>query len=165
MRVVLIVAVASNGVIGADGETPWHLPKDLAHFRRTTVGHPVILGRRTYEAIYQQVGGPLPKRTNVVLTARPERFGDDVVAVSSVDTALNAAAKTGAETAYVAGGASVYEQLLPRAHAMIRTELPRAVEGDTRFPAVAWECWREIRRETYAAFDVVTYARSDEGED
>lgn len=161
VRVVLIVAVASNGVIGADGETPWHLPEDLAHFRRTTLGHPVILGRRTYEAVRRQVGGPLPGRTNVVLTSRPERFADDVVAVSSVEAALDAAAATGAETAYVAGGASVYEQLLARADAMVRTELRRAAEGDTRFPAVAWERWREVGRETYDAFDVVTYARSD----
>jgi len=161
MRLVFIVAVASNGVIGADGETPWHLPADLAHFRRTTVGHPVILGRRTSESVRRRIGGPLPERTNVVLTSRPERLPEDVVAVASVEAALDAAAATGAETAYVAGGASVYEQFLPRADAMVRSELPRAVEGDTRFPGVEWERWRETAREAHDGFDVVTYVRAD----
>jgi dihydrofolate reductase len=160
MRLVLIVAVASNGVVGADGETPWHLPADLAHFRRTTVGHPVILGRRTFESVRRQIGGPLPERTNVVLTSRPERLPDGVVAVTSVEAALDAAAATGAETAYVAGGASVYEQFLPRVDAMVRSELPRAVEGDTRFPSVEWGRWRETGREVHDGFDVVTYVRA-----
>ena len=164
MRVVLVAAVAANGVIGADGETPWHLPEDLAHFRRTTVGHPVVLGRRTYESVRRQVGGPLPDRTNVVLTSRPGDLPDDVVAVDSVEGALAAAAKTGTDTAYVAGGGSVYEQFLPRADRMVLTELRRAVAGDTRFPAVEWDRWHEVDRDAHDAFDVVTYARVDDDE-
>jgi dihydrofolate reductase len=162
MRVVLVAAVAENGVIGADGETPWHLPADLAHFRRTTVGHPVVVGRRTYETVREQVGGPLPDRTNVVLTSRPETVGEDVVAVSSVEAALDAAAATGTDTVYVAGGGSVYEQFLPRADGMVLTELRRAVAGDTRFPAVEWDRWRETDRERHPSFDVVTYVRADQ---
>ncbi len=162
MRVVLVAAVAANGVIGADGETPWHLPADLAHFRRTTVGHPVVMGRRTYESIRRAVGSPLPDRTNVVLTSRPAALSDEVVAVSSVDAALAAAGETGAEVAYVVGGGSVYEQFLPHADRMVLTELHRAVEGDTRFPAVAWERWREVDREGHENFDVVTYTRAEQ---
>lgn len=159
MRVVLVAAVAANGVIGDDGETPWHLPEDLAHFRRTTVGNPVVLGRRTYETVRRRVGGPLPDRTNVVLTSRPDRLPDDVVAVSSVAAALAAAAETGSETVYVAGGGSVYEQFLSRADGMVLTELDRAVEGDTRFPTVDPGRWRETDRDVHDAFDVVTYER------
>jgi dihydrofolate reductase len=159
MRVVLVAAVATNGVIGADGETPWHLPADLAHFRRTTVGHPVVMGRRTFESVRREVGGPLPDRTNVVLTSRPDRLPDGVVAVSSIEAALAAAAETEAETTYVGGGGSVYEQFLPHADGMVLTELRRAVEGDTRFPSIDPDRWRETDREPYPAFDVVTYAR------
>jgi dihydrofolate reductase len=162
MRVVLVAAVAANGVIGADGETPWHLPEDLAHFRRTTVGHPVVLGRRTYESVRRQLDGPLPDRTNVVLTSRPDRLPDDVVGVASVEAALAAAAETGADTAYVAGGGSVYEQFLPHADGMVLTELDRAVAGDTRFPTVDRTRWREVDRDAHDAFDVVTYARVDD---
>ncbi|MFB6168416.1 MAG: dihydrofolate reductase [Haloferacaceae archaeon] len=162
MRVVLVAAVAANGVIGADGETPWHLPADLAHFRRTTVGHPVVMGRRTHESVRRQVGGPLPDRTNVVLTSRPDALPDDVVAVSSVEAALAAAAETGAETTYVVGGGSVYEQFLPHADGMVLSELRRAVEGDTWFPGVDPDRWRVTDRETYSAFDVVTYSRDEE---
>jgi dihydrofolate reductase len=162
MRVVLVAAVAANGVIGDDGEMPWHLPADLAHFRRTTVGHPVVLGRRTFDRVRAVVGGPLPDRTNVVLTTRPGSLPahDDVVGVDSVEAALDAARATGAATAYVAGGASVYGQLLPRADAMVLSELHDAHEGDTTFPSVDRERWRETDRDPHERFDVVTYERS-----
>jgi dihydrofolate reductase len=163
VRVVLVAAVAANGVIGADGGMPWHLPADLAHFRRTTVGHPVVLGRRTFDRVRTTVGGPLPDRTNVVLTTRPGSLPahEDVVAVESVDAAVDAAAATGAATVYVAGGASVYEQFLPRADAMVLSELHDAHEGDTTFPPVDWERWRAVDRTGHEAFDVVTYERAD----
>ncbi len=163
MRVVLVAAVAANGVIGADGEMPWHLPADLEHFRELTLGHPVVVGRRTNEAVRASLGGPLPGRTNVVLTTTPEALPNDVVAVDSVRAALDAAAATGTATAYVAGGGSVYEQFLPRADAMVLSELDESFAGDTRFPAVDCERWRETSRERYDRFDVVTYVRDDEG--
>jgi len=162
MRVVLVAAVAANGVIGADGETPWHLPADLEQFRELTVGHPVVVGRRTHEAIRARLGGPLPDRTNVVLTNSPGTLPDDVVAADSVAAAVDAAAATGAETAYVAGGGSVYEQFLPRADALVLSELDEAFDGDTYFPAFDPARWREAGRERYDRFDVVTYVRDGE---
>ena len=161
MRLVMIAAVAANGVIGADGEMPWHYPADLEHFRETTTGHPVIVGRRTFEAIRERLGGPLPDRDNVVLTGDPDRLGGDVTAVDSRAAAIDAAAATGASTAYVAGGASVYETFLPVADELLLTELREAVEGDTAFPAVTWDRWTETEREVHEAFDIVRYRRTE----
>ena len=160
MRVVLVAAVAANGVIGADGEIPWHLPADLEHFRALTVGHPVVVGRCTHDAIRTRLDGPLPDRTNVVLTNSPGTLPDDVVAVDSVAAALDAVGD--AATAYVAGGASVYEQFLPRADAMVLSELDEAFAGDTQFPDVDPDRWHDASRERYDRFDVVTYVRDGE---
>lgn len=159
MNISLVAAVAANGVIGADGDVPWHLPADLEHFKQTTLHYPVIVGRRTFETIYRQLGRPLPERENIVLTNRPESVPGDVAAVQSVEDAVRLAEQTGTETAYVVGGASVYRQFLPRADGLILTELERAYEGDTTFPAVEWEEWRETRRQRRDEFDIVWYAR------
>ena len=98
------------------------------------MGHPVVLGRRTYESIADRIGGPLPGRTNIVLTRAGVDAPDEVVVADSLDAAVEAAAETGIDRAYVAGGATVYEQVLPRADRMVITELPDAHEGDTYFP-------------------------------
>ena len=155
LEVVLVAAVAENGVIGADGGMPWHYPADLRHFRETTTGHPVLVGRRTYEAIAARLGGPLPDRTSVVLTRSefdPDDAGDgSVVVVVSVDEAMRAAGRAaderGVGTVYVVGGASVYEQFLPRADRLVITEVPDAPEGDTYFPEWDKEAWVETERE------------------
>lgn len=165
MRFVLIAAVAANGVIGDDGTVPWHYPADLRHFRRTTVGHPVIVGRRTFDDIFERLGEPLPDRRNVVLTSRPERLPDSVVGVSSREAAAEAASNSDVQRAYIAGGASVYEQFLPCADELVLTELHEAFEGDTVFPTVEWSQWREVTRDSHAAFDIVRYVRTDGDDD
>ncbi|MFC7140798.1 dihydrofolate reductase [Halosimplex aquaticum] len=159
MELALIAAVAENGVIGADGEMPWHYPDDLAHFKETTMGHPVIMGRVTYESISGQLGGPLPGRTNVVLTRSGVEAAEEVEVVGSVDAAVEAAAATGAETAFVAGGATVYEQFLPRADRLVVTEVPGEPEGDTVFPEWDPEEWIAVSRETAGELSFVTYER------
>jgi dihydrofolate reductase len=161
MEVVIIAAVAANGVIGADGDIPWHLPADLRHFKRTTTGHPVVMGRLTYESIVDRLGGPLPDRTNVVLTSSPDRVTRaDAVGVTSVESALSAAAATGADTVYVAGGATVYEQFLPRADRLVLTELEATHDGDTYFPD--WDAgeWTAVARDERDGFAFVTYERA-----
>lgn len=160
MRLSLVAAIAANGVIGADGEMPWHLPKDLAHFRETTVGHPVVVGRHTFEAIAAAIDGPLPDRKNVVLTSRPETLPDSVTAVSSLEAARREIRAHDADIAYVAGGGSVYRQLLPEADELVLTELADSYEGETTFPTVNWDQWREVERERHDEFDIVTYARA-----
>jgi dihydrofolate reductase len=161
MRLVMIAAVAANGVIGADGEMPWHYPADLDHFRETTTGHPVVLGRRTFEAVKDRLGGPLPDRHNVVLTSDPAQFDAEVTAVDSRAAAVEAAAATGASTAYVAGGASVYETFLPVADELLLTELRESATGDATFPAVDWDRWTETERDAHEAFDIVRYRRTE----
>ncbi|MFB6121461.1 MAG: dihydrofolate reductase [Halobacteriaceae archaeon] len=159
MDVVIIAAVAANGVIGADGGIPWDLPADLAHFKRATTGHPVIMGRRTYESIADRIGGPLPERTNVVLTTRNLDAPESVRTAESVDVALHHAEQTGADRAYVAGGATVYEQFLPRADRMVLTELDDAYEGDTHFPTWDEDAWTAVARDERDGFAFVTYER------
>ena len=159
LDVVLVAAVAENGVIGADGGMPWHYPEDLEHFKETTMGSPVILGRRTYESIRERLGGPLPGRTNVVLSRSDPDVGDAVVA-ESIEDALATAAETGAETVFVAGGATVYEVLLDRADRLVLTEIHEQYEGDTYFPA--WppgEDWVELRRDDREDLSFVVYER------
>ncbi|MBX0324439.1 dihydrofolate reductase [Halomicroarcula sp. F13] len=165
MRIALVAAVAANGVIGSEGGIPWHYPTDLQHFKETTVGHPVIMGRRTFDTIYRELGTPLPDRRNIVLTHRPESLPDGVVPVDSTAAALRAAETDDVSTTYVVGGGAVYEQFLPRADELILTEIHEAVDGDTAFPAVEWDHWHETDRERHEAFDIVWYARSGEPPD
>ena len=163
MDLVVIVAVADNEVIGAGGEVPWHYPADLHHFKETTTGHPVVMGRRTYESIERDLGGPLPDRTNVVLSRGDPDLPDGVVRAGSVEEAVEAARATGAEVAYVAGGAAVYAEFLDRGlvDRMLVTEIHESVEGDTRFPDWDRDAWRETARDPRGAFDFVTYERAD----
>jgi dihydrofolate reductase len=161
---VLVAAVADNGVIGRDGGMPWHLPEDLRRFKRTTTGHPVVMGRRTYESIATRLDGPLPDRHSVVLSSRDLDLPAGAEVVSSVadarHAATDAAARMGVETVYVVGGATVYEQFLPVASRLILTELHDAHEGDTHFPDYDPDAWVEVDRAPDDLFDVVTYERA-----
>lgn len=159
MEVALVAAVARNGVIGVDGEMPWELPADLAHFKQTTVGHPVIMGRRTYESIESRLDGPLPDRTNIVLSRSDPDLPDGVVLADSIGTALDAARETGADVVYVVGGGTVYEQFLPRADRLVLTEVDAAPAGDTRFPDWNRDDWTEVSREPRDGFAFVEYER------
>ncbi|QLG62428.1 dihydrofolate reductase [Halorarum salinum] len=161
MDLVIVAAVAANGVIGADGDIPWHHPEDLRHFKETTMGCPVLMGRRTYESIERDLGGPLPGRTNVVLSRSDPDLPEDVVVVESPDGAVAAAEATGAETAYVAGGGAVYRAFLDRADRMVITELRDAYGGDTTFPDWDPSEWVERERERNGEFDFVVYERAD----
>ncbi|MEE6210792.1 dihydrofolate reductase [Salarchaeum sp. III] len=158
MKLSIVAAVAANGVIGREGGMPWHYPEDLEHFKETTTGHPVIMGRRTFESIRERIGGPLPDRTNVVLTSNPDSLPDGVVGVGSVEEAVSAARARNDE-AYVVGGETVYQQFLPRADELILTELEAEYEGDTRFPDWDREAWKEVERDDREAFAFVTYRR------
>ena len=155
--IALIAAVAENGIIGRDGEMPWHLPADLTHFKETTIGHPVIMGRRTYDSIASQIGGPLPGRTNIVLSRSEPELPDEVEVVDSITAAIEAAGN--ADTVYIIGGATVYEQFLPQADRLVLTELEAAYEGDTAFPEWDRTAWDEVDRDQRDGFAFVTYER------
>lgn len=158
-RVTLVAAVAANGVIGADGEMPWYHPEDLRHFKATTTGHPVVMGRRTYESIVDRLGEPLPDRLNVVLSSRDLDLTEGAVRAGSVDEALAIAADADDEV-FVVGGATVYEQLLDRADRLVLTEIHASHEGDTYFPDWDRDAWIEVDRDDREALSFVTYERA-----
>jgi len=157
-EIILIAAVADNGVIGRDGSIPWDLPQDIEHFRATTEGHPVIMGRRTWEDIEAGLGGPLPDRINIVLSHEDLDLPQGVINVHGIEEAIETAASR-EEEIFVIGGASVYEQFLERADAMILSELHEAYEGDTRFPEWDEKDWQEVKRDRRDRFDIVRYHR------
>lgn len=162
LTVAMIAAVADNRVIGAEDGLPWHYPEDMAHFKQTTMGHPVVLGRVTYESIAEDVGGPLPGRTNVVLSGQPLDLPDGAVAVDSVEAAMDAAREAlgpDQDTVYVAGGGVVYEQFLPLADRLVLTEVAMRPDGDTYFPAFDDAAWEVVERDDRGEFAFVTYER------
>lgn len=156
MTVALVVAVGANGVIGRDGGLPWGRTGDLPHFKALTMGHVLVMGRRTYESI----GHPLPGRTSVVVTRQPDWTAPDGVFVyPDVEAALDKAAEIDPEV-FVVGGAQVYESTLPFADRLVVTHVDQSPEGDTYFPEVDCAQWNEVRREAYDGFVIATYDRS-----
>ena len=163
VEIALIAAVAENRVIGRDKEMPWQFSEDLEYFKRTTTGHPVIVGRRTYETVVDALGEPFPGRTSVVLTTQSLDLPPGAVVANSVAEAIDLAdadaAERGVDVVYVAGGGRVYEQFLPHATRLVLTEIHESYEGDTRFPAFDEDEWTEVERDERDAFDFVTYER------
>jgi dihydrofolate reductase len=141
----LIVARARNGVIGRDNQLPWHLPEDLAFFKRTTMGSPIIMGRKTHESI----GRPLPGRRNIVVTRDASRRFDGCETVTSMREALALAAAGGATEAFLIGGTALYKEGIRFADKLIITEIAADFEGDATFPAPDPEHWRVISRESH----------------
>jgi len=137
---------------------PWHLPADLKHFKQLTSGHPVIMGRRTFESILATLGKPLPSRENIVITRSHEWSRAGCTIVHSFDAAL-AAAKNSPDV-FVIGGAEIYALALPRADHLYLTEIDREFEGDTLFPEFDPSQWREVSREQHVlpGEDGFTYA-------
>lgn len=145
MRVNLVVALDRGGVIGRDGGLPWRLPRDLQRFRAITLGHPIVMGRRTHESI----GRPLPGRLNLVLSSNQHFLAPGCVAMPSLEAALAACAEV--PEVMVVGGAALYAAALPRAQRLFMTEVAADTEGDVRFPAFERSEWQETARERHAA--------------
>ncbi len=148
-RVSLVAAVAENGVIGADGDIPWRIPEDFAHFKALTLGHVLVMGRATYESI----GRPLPGRTTIVLTRDPTWSAGGVLVAADLATALHLAEGID-DDVFVVGGASVYAEALAVADAQVLTEVHLAPEGDTRYPEFDQLTWVEARREPHLDAEV-----------
>ena len=145
--VSLVVAAAANGVIGRDNQMPWHVPEDLAHFKRLTLGHPVIMGRKTYESILAALGKPLPGRTNIVVTRQAGFAAPGCIVTTSFDEAV--AAVRDVDEIFVIGGAEIYRLVLERADRVYLTRIDAAFEGDVTFPALDPAVWREAERENH----------------
>jgi dihydrofolate reductase len=159
-RLTLIVARARNGVIGANGGLPWRLPEDLAFFKRTTMGHPIVMGRKTWESI----GRPLPGRRSIVVTRDRSYAAAGAEVAHSLDEAI--ALCRGREELFVIGGAQLYAEALSHADRLLLTEIDADFEGDTVLPAPSADVWREAGREHHPhtearayGFDFVDYRR------
>jgi dihydrofolate reductase len=139
--ITLVVAYASNGVIGRDNAMPWRLPHDLARFKSVTMGHPVLMGRRTFESI----GRALPGRRNIVVTSTAGWHAPSVEVVRSFDEAIELCGDS--SEIFVIGGAQLYRTALSKAHVILATEIDREFEGDTHFVRPAAPTWRETSRE------------------
>jgi dihydrofolate reductase len=165
-EIVLVAAVAENGVIGRGGVMPWRLKSDMAHFKALTTGKPVIMGRKTYFSLHVK---PLPGRTNIVVSRDPAFTAPGVLATRSVEMALEAArgdALRRGSDIVVIGGADVYAQTMPLADRLEITQVHMKPEGDAVFVAIDPAVWREAARVAHpagpaddAAFDTVTYVR------
>lgn len=146
-RISIIAAVAKNGVIGRGGRLPWHLPADLKYFKALTLGHHIIMGRKTFESL----GKPLPGRTNVVVTRQAEYRAPGAVVTGSVEQAIAACA--GDTEIFIIGGAELFAQAMDRADRLYLTEIQRDFEGDVRFPEYDRSRWREVSREKHKLDD------------
>ena len=166
MHVVVLAAVAENGVIGRGNALPWRLKSDMAHFRALTMDKPVVIGRKTYLSI----GKPLKGRTTIVVSRDQAFAAPGIVVAGSLDAAIAAARadalRRGADTIVIAGGADIYAQALPLATRLDITAVHKHVDGDTRFPAIDPKVWHESARSEHAPaaeddapFTFITYER------
>lgn len=157
----LVVAIDARRGIGIDNQLPWHLPEDLAHFKRVTLGKPIVMGRKTFDSI----GRPLPKRRNIVITRNPDWSHEGVEAASSLPAAI---ALLNGEAASIIGGAQIFNEAIELADRLIVTEIDHVFPCDTFFPPVDPAVWQETARETHHSdangydFAYVTYLRKQD---
>lgn len=153
-RVVLVAAVADNGVIGRGGDIPWSNSEDLKHFRRVTRDNTVVMGRRTFESI----GHPLPFRTNVVLTRQPDWTHEGVFVAGTVEDAISLAQAFDGDIMIIGGG-QVYADAMHLADQQILTEIHESPQGDTFYPQFDQTEWAETKRESFDGYDFVWLER------
>ncbi len=142
MTISIIVAVSENGVIGKDNQLIWRLPDDLKRFKNLTLGHPIIMGRKTFDSI----GKALPGRTSIVITRNPDFFAENVFVAHNLADAVKKAKETGADEAFVIGGGNIYDQALALSDKLYLTKVHANIEGDTFFELQDPEKWQEIER-------------------
>lgn len=150
MSVILIAAVGANGVIGRDNDLPWRIREDLQHFKALTLGHTLVMGRKTYDSI----GRPLPGRSTVVVTRQPDWTAEGVDVVHTLEEALKYDGDL-----YVAGGGEIYRQALPYADRLELTEVAQSPTGDVTFPTLDPDAWLETARDPHDGFTFVSYRR------
>jgi len=158
-RLTMVVAIDAARGIGIDNQLPWHLPEDLAHFKRVTLGRPIIMGRKTFDSI----GRPLPGRRNIVVTRNAAWRHEGVEAVTSLEAAMGLLGDE--EEASIIGGAQIFSAAMDKADRLVVTEIARTFDCDTFFPAIDPQVWQETARERHRSetqgfdFDYVTYER------
>lgn len=150
----IIVAKAQNNAIGKDNQLLWHLPQDMKHFKQTTMGHHMIMGRKTFESI----GRPLPGRELIIVTRNPDYPAPGCKTVGSIKEALGWAEQAGETEVLIAGGAQIYRAMLPLADKIYLTEVKATLEGDTFFPELDQNEWEETQRTAHSADERHAYA-------
>ncbi len=156
MEIIIIAAMAANRVIGSNGSIPWHLPEELQWFKATTMGHPLIMGRKTYESI----GRPLPGRTTIVISRHSDSSFPGCRVAASLNAALSQCA--GCDKVFIAGGAQIYSLALPCTDTILLTVLDQEIAGDTFFPLIPARDFIETARETIpgpSPYTRITYQR------
>ena len=138
MKIAAIAAMSQNRVIGSENQIPWYLQEDFRFFKRTTLNHHIIMGRKTF----QSIGKPLPKRTNIVVTRNPFFIASGVITANSLENALSIAAENGETEAFIIGGGTIYEQSLPFLDKIYLTEVETEISGDTFFPKLDFDEWQ-----------------------
>ncbi|MFD1360516.1 dihydrofolate reductase [Lentibacillus salinarum] len=136
--IALLAAMDRNRVIGYRNDLPWHLPNDLKFFKQTTTGYPIIMGRKTFEAI----GRPLPNRKNIVLTKQPDQFPEGIEVIRDIEAVLDWNDASPAELFFVIGGETIFKQFLPYADRMYITWIDDVFQGDTYFPDFSKQAWQ-----------------------
>lgn len=154
MRISAICAMSENRVIGNHNQLPWHLPADLKHFKNITMGHPIIMGRKTYESI----GRPLPGRLNIIITRDKNYQAPGCTVVNSIEDALSITQEN--DEIFIIGGASLYQSMLPFTQRLYLTLIHQEIEGDAYFPELNMNDWVEIERNTHLAEDAHSYSYS-----
>jgi len=160
MKLSIVVAMAENGVIGIGNRLPWHLPAELKQFRALTMGHPIVMGRKTFDSI----GRPLPGRQNIVITRNTGYAKEGVEVVHSIDEALRRCSAD--DEVFVIGGANIYRETITLANRIYLTKVNAVIEGDAFFPSINLDEWQEAKRssrdadaENIYSFDVIVYDR------
>jgi len=154
VKLSMIVAVADNGMIGNKNQLLWDLPRDMQYFRKTTEGHAVIMGQKTY----QSIGRPLPHRLNIIITHKPDLQINGCTVVHSPQEAISVARDTGEVEAFVIGGAQIYVAMFPMADRIYFTRVHASPQGDVSFPSFSTSEWKEVSREEYPADSENKYA-------
>lgn len=158
MKIIIISAIASNNVIGrTDGKMPWHVPEEFKHFKQTTMGHPVLMGRKTFETL----GKPLRGRENIIITRDIEfkvQF-DDVVIKNSLHDAIEYCRNNGEEKIFIIGGGEIYRQAISFADELVLSFMKFEAEGDVHFPLYNKEDWEIVSKESFEKFDIVYLRR------
>ena len=160
MRIVIIVAIAKNGVIGkANGEMPWHIKEDFQHFKKTTMGFPIIMGRKSFESL----GKPLPGRENIIVTRNTNLKYDfnGIKIFYSLQDAVDYSRSLNKDKIFITGGGEIYNQSISFADEMIISHMKFDVVGEVKFPDFNVDDWKIISREKKKEFEIVTYLRRD----
>jgi dihydrofolate reductase len=153
--IAIVVAAAENNVIGKDNGLIWHLPADLRHFKQITMGHPILMGRKTYESI----GKPLPGRTSIIITTQQDYSAEGCIVTHSLHEALERA-KQSNESLYIIGGAEIYKQALPLTDTIYLTRLHHTFDGDVYFPELKEAEWETMEQEHHEPDEKNKYSYS-----